>query len=148
MTVPPELQPLLDAYVACTGLAVSLSYQRQLALTELHARGLTADDVRAVLERLKRLIARGEKGYTENSLDFRNTLGNADTFEERALRLRQEAFRRAKPKQEVAKTTALPNGDSITVLTTATEKEPVQMNRDLIAETMQAMAKEIAKEGI
>jgi len=137
MTVPPELQPLLDAYVACTGLAVSLSYQRQLALTELHARGLTADDVRAVLERLKRLIARGEKGYTENSLDFRNTLGNADTFEERALRLRQEAFRRqaAKPKAQVA----VVRGD-VTVLDDAPAAE-VPMSRDLIKETLIAMGK-------
>jgi len=133
---PADIQALLDAYIAVTGLAVKLSYQRQSALTDLIDRGITAEDVTAVMQKLKRLVARGEKGFSESSLDFRNALGNVDTFEERALKLRQEAFRRqaSKPKAQVA----VVRGD-VTVLDDAPAAE-VPASRSLVQETLRAIA--------
>lgn len=146
MEPPAELKALLDAYIEITGLPVTLSYQRSQALTELHARGVTADDVRAVLQKLKRLVASGTKGYSDASLDFRNTLGNVDTFEERVLKCRQEAARRRRPPTPiVAHTTTLPDGQSVTRLAPAAKKTEVP--KIDVKKAFLDMAEEIGKAG-
>lgn len=121
MEPPPELAALLAVYVEITGLAVTLSYERARALTELHSRGMTPEDVRAVVGHLKHLVKSGAKGYTESSLEFRNAMGNADTFEERALRLRQrrQRLKGTALKGDVPHTRTLPDGSTTTVLAPA-----------------------------
>lgn len=96
------------AYVAESGLPVTLNYGRTWALTQLHERGFTADDVRAVIAALKKKIARGDRGFTESSISFGNALADPDKFEERALLLRQQAARRkgAAPRVQTARTDA------------------------------------------
>ena len=125
---PPHLAALLAAYVEVTGLPVMMSYERARALTDLHDRGMTADDVRAVVGKLKRRVQSGVKGYTDSSLDFRNALGNVDTFEERALKQRQEKARKAGAgaavarSREVATTRPHPGGGTVTVFAAPGEK--------------------------
>jgi len=137
MTPHADLKALLDAYVAVTGIAVSLSFKRQYDLGQLVERGMTAQDVTDVLQKLKRLVARGTHGYTDASLDFRNALGNPDTFEERALKLRQENFRRkaSQPKAQIA----VVRGDC-TVLDEQPANEPIQMSKSLVRETLKRIA--------
>ncbi len=138
---PPELQALLDAYIAATGLRVTMSYQRQLTLSELHAREITAADVTAVLLALKAKIARGDKGFTDASLDFRNAM-EPDTLEERALKLRQAALRRrgALPKADASRTTALPDGGSITRLE---PPQPTEVERARVSTALKGLVKDL-----
>jgi hypothetical protein len=121
MTWPPQqqhLQALFTAYVEESGIPISPSYLRKQALREMDRRGLTAEDVRAVIRGIKTHVARGTHGYTDASLDWRNAMGDVDTFEERALKIRQARLRRkgAKPVPVVRHTTALPDGASVSRL--------------------------------
>ena len=143
MEPPPHLKALLDAYIEVTGLPVVLSYERARVLTELHDRGITAEDVKAVTWRIKRHVSAGTKGYTDSSLDFRNALGNPDTFEERALKLRQEQLRKrgAIKAPDVAHTRRLPDGSITTVLAPSTaSKEPI-VTRDAIRAFAESLAR-------
>lgn len=116
-----HLRALHAAYVEATGVPVTLSSERLKTLREFDRRGLTAGDVRAVLGKLKALIARGVQGYTDASLDWRNAMANVDTFEERALKVRQEKARKAgvKPVRPEAVTVQLGAGESVTRLAVA-----------------------------
>jgi hypothetical protein len=55
-----HLKPLLDAYIESTGLPVT--YGRAQTLIDLHDRGPTPDDLRAVLRELKRRVEKGING--------------------------------------------------------------------------------------
>lgn len=110
MTPPPEIQRLLDAYVAATGLPVRMTYERERALSELHQRGITEADITAICRELKRLIAGHDKGYGPSSLDFGNAVGNVDRTEERALRLRQRARRNPSALKTAPRTTITGEG--------------------------------------
>lgn len=100
MTPPPELQALLDAYCKETGYVVTLSLMRQQMLTDIHQRGITPEDITAVLQELKKRIKHDRKGvYSTNMLEFRNAM-EPDKMEERAARLRQENARKSNPKIE------------------------------------------------
>ena len=115
-------QDLLDAYIAETGLRVSMSYQRDQALQESLRRGITPEDIRLVMRELKKLVQstrREHECYTDRCLDFNNAIGNADKLEERVLRLRQREARKPKKQAPVAVTT----GD-VTRLVEAPPKEP------------------------
>lgn len=116
---------LLQAYIQSTNLPVSLTYARQMTLTELIQRGVTPEDIRAVVEDTKKQIAQNIKGYTLASLDFRNVLGNADTFEERMLRLRQRKTR-SKPIPAQQQATVEVDGSKIVRLVDAQPPEPVR----------------------
>lgn len=99
--IPPELRALMDAYCKATGYELTLSYERQRVLSDLHSRKILPEDITAICIELKKLIAAGTKGFTDSSLDFRNALGDPDKTEERALRLRQREARKRKPVPEV-----------------------------------------------
>lgn len=96
--IPEHLQSLHAAYVEVTGIAVSMrSYDRQQSLVEIHERGLTADDIRAVMRELKRLVdSRDPRNecYTPACLEWRNAMGGVDRLEDRAARLKQSAKRK------------------------------------------------------
>lgn len=115
---PAHLKPLLDAYIEVTGLAVSYTIKRKIALQQIHDLGFGPDDVRAVLRELQRRLKAGMHGYTDTSLSFGNAIEKVDTFEERVLLLRQRAARRrgsvARP--DVAHEKTLPTGEKVTVL--------------------------------
>jgi hypothetical protein len=148
MEPPAHLKALLDAYVEVTALPVTLSYQRALVLTELHDRGITPDDVWAVLTRIKRHISAGTGGFTDSSLDFRNALGNPDTFEERALKLRQEQLRKKGIRRapDVAKTRTLPDGSTTTVLVpTPRSKEPIT-TREALGDFVKSFAQSLGRQ--
>lgn len=99
-------QALLAAYVAATGLPVTLSYAREVTLTELVNRNITPEDITSVMEELKKRIKRDTKGtYTWVSLEFRNAM-DPDTLEERALTLRQRAKRVVPPKPQESRDTS------------------------------------------
>lgn len=124
---PPHLQKLLDAYVSATNLPVSLSCQRAHMLTDLHNRGITAEDVTAVLNAVKRKIERGDGGFTEASLDFRNAM-NPDTLEERALLLRQQAARKKKRLVKAETVThTMADGSTVSVLTSNSDSQPPKL---------------------
>lgn len=94
-------QLLLAAYVASTNLTVTMSYSREMSLTDAVQRGITPDDVTAVCEELKKLIKRDTKGtYTWTSLEFRNVFQDVDRLEERILTLRQRKQRLQPPKAQ------------------------------------------------
>lgn len=112
----PPLQALMEAYTSAAGIAVSMTRDRALALAELHRREMTAEDVRAIVARIKDLIRKGSPHHTEASLDFRNLMAKADAFEERALRLRKERAARKRPAGPFPATTANPDGSKTTRL--------------------------------
>ena len=118
-----HLRALHAAYVEATGVPVTLSPERLKTLREFDRRGLTAADVAAVLGKLKALVARGIQGYTDASLDWRNAMANVDTFEERALKIRQEKARKSavKPARPAAVTVQLGAGESVTRLAVPAE---------------------------
>lgn len=117
MTEHEHLRALLAAFTETTGLAVSMSPMRLQALRHIHRRGITPEDVRAVLGWLRRTVERGVKGFTPASLEFRNAM-NPDTLEERLLTLRQARARAkaAQAKPDVAQTRRLPDGRTEAVL--------------------------------
>lgn len=84
---------LLAAYVTGTGLSVSMSYARQMFLTELVQRGIEPSDITDLCKEMKKLISQDRKGtYTYACLDFRNLM-EPDKCEERCLALRQRKAR-------------------------------------------------------
>ena len=120
-----QQQALFEAYVAATGLAVHLSHSRRFVLQALVERGITPEDVRAVVAALRNKIARGDSGFTDASLLFRNAM-NADAMEERALLLRQQKLRAkgARPKPAAATTQTMPDGSTISRLAEAADDRP------------------------
>lgn len=105
-----HLRDLLSAYVEVTGLAVAWTWDREKVLRELDRRGVSPDEVRAVLVVVKRHMARGTFGYTEASLDFRNAM-KPDAMEERVLKVRQAKGRTAGAKRERA--AGLPRAETV-----------------------------------
>lgn len=84
---------LLAAYQEGTGLKVSMSYAREMFLTELKQRGITKEDITDLCKEMKKLISQDRKGtYTYTCLDFRNLM-EPDKCEERCLALRQRKAR-------------------------------------------------------
>jgi len=99
-------QDLLDAYRKASQMPVSMSYQREMDLTEMVKRELTPEDVTNVILDLKKKISQDRTGtYTPVSLQWRNCM-NPDTMEERALGIRMERLRKAPPKPQVARETS------------------------------------------
>lgn len=141
-SAPPHIHAMLAAYVAETGIPVSLSYNRRWALRKLHQLGFTPDDVRAVLRAIAGKIRRGEKGFTDASLSFKNALGDPDVFEERALVLRQKAARLkgAAPRRQVARTDAA----GVTRLDDAPLSVPKPAD---VAQALRGLASEIGGKG-
>lgn len=117
-----HLRALHEAYVECSGIPVSLSYERRQTLREFDRREFTADDVRAVINQVKAWIARGD--LPESSLDWRNAMAKVDQFEERALKIRQARSRRAGAKRQAAAQApraahrTLPDGSTLAVIAT------------------------------
>lgn len=136
-----HLKALWDAYFETSGAPLlTPSPDRIRALRELDKRGLTAADVRGVIGVIKRAIAKGVSGYTENSLDWRNVMKSTDRFEELAHKLRQAEARRAGAKREAAakapraQSHALPDGSRLNVLESqpaATEVPKVDVKKAL-----------------
>lgn len=84
---------LLSAYREGTGLSVSMSYAREMFLTELVQRSITKEDILDLCKEMKKLISQDRKGtYTYACLDFRNLM-EPDKCEERCLALRQRKAR-------------------------------------------------------
>lgn len=136
--LPPDQQALYDAYVAATGLPLYLSTPRRFMLRQLAERGMTAADVTAVIRALQRKVARGDSGFTDSSLDFRNAM-EPDKMEERALLLRQQAARRkgANPKPQSARTDALPDGSTVSRLDTTAPRDPAAKSlKEMVADAM------------
>jgi len=100
---PEHPESLFRAYLEVTGYELSLSESRKHTLSECFSRGITAEQVTAVCKELKRLLDRGTKGYTEQSLAFRNVFV-PDTLEERCAVLKQRAKRLQPPKPDVPHT--------------------------------------------
>lgn len=92
-------------------------------LRQLAERGVSGADVAEVLGFIKKKIARGDGGFTEASLDFRNAM-EPDTMEDRMWRVREAKGRAkgAKSKPVVARTDTMPNGDRISRLSDRKEE--------------------------
>jgi hypothetical protein len=81
---------MLDAFNAATGSDLKMSFFRGKILGQLHRLGMTAEDVTAVMEDLKRLAKVKPQIYDEVSLQFGTALARVDKFEERAKALRKK----------------------------------------------------------
>ena len=99
MTTP---QSLLAAYVTASGLTLTLTYSRQMSLTQLCEMGMTETDMTMVIQYIQKQIKMGTKGFTFASLDFRNAVADVEKFEETCQRLRQEALRKRPVPKQVA----------------------------------------------
>jgi len=131
---PPELQALLNAYCEATEMTVTMSLMRAQMLTDIHSRGLTAEDITAVIIELKRRIKQDTRGfYTSNMLEFRNVM-EPDKLEERAARLRQEQKRKVKVQD-----TPHQRGQ-FTVLDKPESPEPTMLDRSMIADSIRSIA--------
>lgn len=127
-------QLLLAAYVASTNLTVTMSYSREMSLTDAVQRGITPEDVTMVCEELKKLIKRDTKGtYTWTSLEFRNVFQDVDRLEERILTLRQRKARLQPPKAQQQATRETGQG-KIFVLDDPPQKDvpPIDLKSSLI----------------
>lgn len=133
---PQQLHALHAAYCAASGLTVSLrDYSRQMAWTQIAALeiGVTPEDVTAVVQAVRRKIARGE--LPPESLHFRNCIAKTSTFEERLIALRQHRLRRAGDAARAARTApvpqsrALPGGGTLSVLHPAGERARDEIER-------------------
>ena len=89
-------EALFAAYVSATGMEVHLSHSRRYVLQALVERGITPEDVRNVIAALRTKIARGDSGFSDASLLFRNAM-HVDAMEERALLLRQQRKPKTRP---------------------------------------------------
>jgi len=123
-----QARDLFDAYVSETGIPLSHAYHRQVCCTQLVTRGVTPDDVRAVLRAIARALRAGEGGFTPASLQWRNTLGNPDNFEERVLAERQRRQRAKgasiRASKEVREVRTMPDGTTIARLVDVPKEEP------------------------
>ena len=97
---------LLKAYQDATGIPISLSPTREHVLSDLHKRGITPEDVTAVMNELARLIRSGSKNHSPICLDFRRAM-EPDVMEERAMRLRMAKLRKRGPVPDVTHERAL-----------------------------------------
>jgi hypothetical protein len=138
----PAWRAVFDAYLKVTGIPVTPSTARIDTCNQILKRGITAEEVEAVLKRLQQLIRSGKFGYTDSSLDWRNAMLKVDQMEERVLKLRQEAARRPKPRPMVPVSRPLPDGRTETVQAPAPDREPVSIDP---AKTFEAMAAELRK---
>lgn len=145
-----HLKALWDAYFRATELPLlTASHRRMMDLKELDRRGVKPEDVRGVIVGLKRAIANGQKGYTESSLDWRNTLGAVDKFEELVNRYRQAVQRRRGVAREAAQAAPRPvsrnTGDGSTV--NVLDSQPAAEYVPPIKGTLSKLVKEQLKGG-
>lgn len=133
-------QELLTAYVQCTGYAVRMTYEREMALTNLVEAGATPEDVQAIVKEIKRLQRMKPEVYREECLGFRSLMGDADRFEERMLRLRQDEKRKA-PKRQVPQTI----DDGTSKITRLSDHVPEEPRRADAAQALRGMADQITK---
>lgn len=135
-TAPAAERALYEAYAAATGIAVGWSYQRGMDVRDLVERGITPEDVRAVLGFVKAKMRRGDSGFGETSLLWSNAM-KPDAMEERAHLVRQRAarLRGAAPKPPVART----DSTGTTTLDQAPAREPVE-GRKLLANVLRDIA--------
>lgn len=124
MTTP---QALLAAYVASSGLTVSMSYARETALTDLVNRGITPAEITELVKWMKKKIAQDRKGtYTPTSLEFRRLL-DPDTAEERIISIRQEKTR-SRPISAQTNHVIEVGSDKIVRLTDVQPPEPARID--------------------
>jgi len=101
-----HLRALLAAYTEVTGIELGLDFARRTTLREIDKKGLTPDDMRAVMRHLKSLVESTDKRFTESSLLFEVAVGvdkRVGKFESWAMmlrRTRQRAKRPAAPNSE------------------------------------------------
>jgi len=137
-------QLLLSAYVAATGIPVTLSQTREMSLTQLVQVGATPEDVWAVITELKRLMKKKPEVYDSGCLEFRRCMADPDRFEDRMLRLRQEALR----KRPAAKPVPVQRNDGLgtfTVLDAPVPEEPQRVDPSVIAKQFDALSQEFGK---
>lgn len=119
-----DLQPLIDAYVAETGIPVSWTRQREIALQQIHKLGYGPAEMRDVLRWIRRKVEGQANGFTDTSLLFRNAVEKWETFEERVLLIQQARDRKPKPQPLVPHVRELPGGKTVTVLGEAAPADP------------------------
>lgn len=118
---------LLAAYQEGTGLKVSMSYAREMFLTELKQRGIEPSDILDLCKEMKKLISQDRKGtYTYACLDFRNLM-EPDKCEERCLALRQRKAR-SRPQSAQASTVLEVDGNKIVRLADVQPPEPARID--------------------
>lgn len=133
---PAAERALYEAYAAATGIAVGWSYQRGMDVRELVERGITPEDVKAVLGFVKAKMRRGDSGFGETSLLWSNAM-RPDAMEERAHLVRQRAarLRGAGPKPPMART----DSTGVTTLDQAPLRAP-QPGGKLLADVLRDIA--------
>ena len=137
-------QLLLAAYVTATGIPVTLSQTREMSLTQLVQVGATPEDVLAVITELKRLMKKKPEVYDAGCLEFRRCMADPDRFEDRMLRLRQEALR----KRPAAKPVPREQSDGkgvLRVLDAPVPEEPKQIDPAVIADQFLSLSQEFGK---
>jgi hypothetical protein len=101
-----HLRALLAAFNAEMGVELTLDREREKTLREVDKKGLTPDDMRAVMRHLRGLVSSDDRRYTESSLLFENAVGSwsrpvlLNRFESMARLLRKRrpaAVRAARP---------------------------------------------------
>jgi hypothetical protein len=111
MDAPPEVRAMLEMYRELSEMPITFSNERAHALSSIVNKDvhppLGPGDLKAVYLYIKRDLDYAQRSrFTRASLEFRNLLGDADQFEERALAMRAHAKRKAglRPKAQVART--------------------------------------------
>jgi len=137
-------QLLLLAYQKASGLDLTLTYSRQMSLTQLCEMGMTPEDMTMVINHIKTQIKIGQKGFVQASLDFRNSVADVEKFEELAVRLRAEATRRRRSDKPVPREQTDGKG-VLRVLDAPVPEEPKQIDPAVIADQFLSLSQEFGK---
>lgn len=90
-----HLKALWDAYFQATGFpALTASHARILTLKDIDRRGITPEEIGAVIQGIQRAIAEKRNGFNEASLEWENAMAKVDKLESRVTRYRQAVSRR------------------------------------------------------
>lgn len=84
-----KIKDLHAAYVSLSRMDVALRFNRESAWMEFIRAGFTVDDLKAVLQRLVRLVEQGER--RPEALKFSNVVEGLDRFEEELAMIKAEA---------------------------------------------------------
>lgn len=93
---PPraEVKALFAAYTEATGFKLTFNFPKERVCLDLHRLGATPENVRAMIGEIRRRLAKGLRGYTDASLEWRNAMDPVN-FEQRLAALKLIEERRA-----------------------------------------------------
>lgn len=125
LPIPPQkthLVALFTAYVESSGRDLVFGPHYEPTLRQMDRRGISPDDVRAVMQLIRHRIDKGISGYTEASLGWKNAMFDVLQFDDRLAEIRAARKRRA---ARAAEKPALPPAAPCAVASDSAEADAI-----------------------